>query len=65
MILPYDEKSAEASSLIESSLRKSGEMIGTADILIAGIMKANGVKSIITTNVKHFNKIEGIEVMTY
>ena len=34
LILPYDEKSAEASSLIESSLRKSGEMIGTADILI-------------------------------
>jgi len=65
IILPFDEKSAEESAIIESNLRNSGEMIGTADILIAGIMKANGIKSILTNNFKHFEKIEGIDVISY
>ena len=65
LILPFDEKSAEESAIIESKLRKNGNLIGTADILIARIMKANGIKMIVTNNIKHFEQIEDIKILTY
>ena len=65
IVLPFDNLAAEESALIENKLRTTGELIGTADILIAGIMKRNGIKEIITRNTKHFEKIEGIEITSY
>lgn len=64
-ILSFDQKSAEESAIIEGNLRKEGNFIGTADILIAGIMKSNGIKTIVTNNSKHFEKIEDLEILTY
>ena len=65
LILSFDEKSAEQSAIIESNLRKNGKFIGTADILIAGIMKANGINTIVTNNSKHFERIDELEILNY
>jgi predicted nucleic acid-binding protein len=65
VVVPFDNVSAEESAIIENNLRSAGELIGTADILIAGIMKRNGIKEIITRNTKHFEKIEGIQARGY
>ena len=46
-------------------LKKKGKTIETFDCVIAGIYLANGVKKIITKNRKHFEAIEGIEVLSY
>lgn len=40
-------------------------MIGRFDSMIAGILLANGVDKIITKNVKHFEKIKGLRVISY
>lgn len=65
IILSFDQKSAEESTLIENNLRKQGYFIGTADILIAGTMKSNGIKRIVTNDSKHFEKIADLEILTY
>ena len=65
IVFPFDIKSAEESSKIENKLRISGELIGTADILIAGTMIANDIDTILTRNYKHFEKIKGITVQIY
>lgn len=65
LILSFDTKSAEQSAIIENRLRKSGKYIGGADILIAGTMIAYNISTIVTKNVKHFNRIPNITVETY
>ena len=55
------EKAAEIYDLLESK----GDLIDDNDILIAGIMLSNGITKIITRNIKHFEKIEKIEIIKY
>ena len=50
---------------IFSKLSKKGSMIEQNDCLIVAIMLVNGCDKILTNNIKHFSKIEGIEVITY
>lgn len=50
---------------IDKELRKKGAIIDPFDCVIAGIFLQNGVKKIITRNVKHFSRIKEIEVITY
>ena len=50
---------------IANSLRKKGETIDPFDCAIAGILIQNGVKKIITRNIKHFSKIKGLDVISY
>lgn len=64
-IVPFDEMSAEKSAEIEARLRTMGDLIGTADILIAGVMITNGISKIVTNNKKHFSRVEGLEVISY
>jgi len=55
------EKAAEICELLESR----GQLIDDNDFLIIGIMLSNGINQIITKNIKHFEKIEEINVINY
>jgi len=46
-------------------LKKKGKIIEDTDCLIAGILLNNGVNKIITKNVKHFQEINGLKVISY
>lgn len=58
-------KEAEKAAKIYDVLESKGQRIDDNDILIAGIMITNGIKRIITKNIKHFEMIEGIELIQY
>ena len=58
-------KEAEKAAEIYDILDSQGQKIDDNDILIAGIMLTNGIKEIITKNVSHFERIEGIDVIKY
>jgi len=56
-------KEAEKAAEIYDILESKGQIIDDNDILIAGIMLSNGIKQIITGNISHFEKIDGIEII--
>lgn len=58
-------KEAETAAKIYDILESQGQIIDDNDVLIAGIMLSNGIKKIITKNIEHFNRIEGLELITY
>ncbi|MHA1150262.1 MAG: type II toxin-antitoxin system VapC family toxin [Promethearchaeota archaeon] len=58
-------KEAEKAAKIYDILESQGNKIDDNDIIIAGIMLSNGINKIITRNVKHFEKIEGLQLITY
>ena len=58
-------KEAEKSAEIYDKLESQGQMVDDNDILIAGIMRTNGIKKLITRNIKHFERIDGIELIKY
>jgi len=58
-------KEAEKAAEIYDVLESQGKAIDDNDILIAGIMLTNGIKKLITKNVRHFERIEEIEFITY
>lgn len=58
-------KEAEKAAKIYDVLESKGQRIDDNDILIAGIMLSNGIKRIITNNIKHFEMIEDIELIQY
>ncbi len=64
-IFPLGVKEAEKAAKIYDILESKGQIIDDNDILIAGIMLTNGIKKIITKNVRHFERIEGIEIINY
>jgi predicted nucleic acid-binding protein len=55
---------ARIGSRIRRNLRQRGEMIGDFDILIAATALSAG-RSLVTDNVRHFNRIEGLVVEGY
>ena len=65
VILEFDLAAANRSAVIEADLRAKGEMIGGADILIAGTMISRGISTIVTRNVRHFEKIPQINIQTW
>jgi tRNA(fMet)-specific endonuclease VapC len=58
-------KEAERAAEIYDILDSQGQRIDDNDILIAGIMLTNGIKEIITRNISHFERIEGISIIKY
>ena len=64
-VLPLDDLGIVRAAEISGTLMRKGETIDDCDCLIAGIALSKGVKTIITRNKKHFNKIKGIKVETY
>lgn len=65
IVLEFDLDAAGRSAQLEADLRKKGELIGSADILIVGTMLSRGIRTIVTKNTKHFNKISEIQVQTW
>lgn len=63
-VLPLDEESAILAGEIEAFLVLSGQTIGLSDIMIGAIAKKHGEK-LITRNIKHFERIKGLEVEGY
>lgn len=53
------------SAKIFANLIKQGKVIELNDCFIAATMIVSGCNKIITKNVKHFSRIEGIEVIPY
>ena len=56
---------SEEAAKIYDELNAKGDLIDDNDILIAGIMKKNGISKIITRNPVHFNKISNLEAIEY
>ena len=61
-VVPLDRGAAEASAVVRQELTKSGNTIGMADSLIAGIALANGLP-LFTRNRKHFERVEGLQLL--
>ena len=63
--LSLDKIAIKKAAYIFWSLKRKGQEIGQFDCLIAGIFLANGITKIITRNKKHFDKIPGLQVISY
>ena len=59
--LELDDAAADAASEIRRSLDRSGNSIGMADSLIAGIVKSND-GTLLTRNRRHFERVPGIRL---
>ncbi|MFO8020225.1 MAG: type II toxin-antitoxin system VapC family toxin [Promethearchaeia archaeon] len=64
-VFPLGFKEAKMAAKIYDDLESKGQIVDDNDILIAGIMVTNGVKKLITKNKRHFEKINGIKVLSY
>ena len=64
VILSFDKESAILAGEIEAFLVLAGEAIEDKDIMIGAIAKSNREK-LLTKNVKHFQRIRGLEVEGY
>ncbi len=64
VLIDIDRNIALEGSKIYSSLIKRGEEIELNDCLIAASALIYGINEIVTRNIKHFQKIEGIRAVT-
>ncbi len=62
-VFPFEEKHAETSAEIYNELKKSGNLIGNQDILIAGICITHDIP-IITRNTDHFSRISRLRIFS-
>ena len=61
--IQFDGRAAFKSSEIYHKLSGKGQKIEIFDCMIAGSMIINGVRKIITNNVKHYSKILELEII--
>ncbi len=59
-LLPFDLEACVEAGRIAGTLREKGEGLEIRDALIAGITKRHG-ETLITRNVKHFKRVEGLK----
>lgn len=64
-VLSFGRGEAIEAAKILGNLYTMGKPIEFRDGLIAGIALSNGIKKVLTRNIDHFNRIEGIEVISY
>lgn len=64
-VLGFDSQCGRSAAMLLNELREKGIEINQNDCLIVSIMKKYGCEKIITLNKKHYNRVEGIEVLTY
>lgn len=60
----FDIPSSKVAGKIHSTLRKDGKIIDPEDSMIAGIAKLNN-ETLLTRNIKHFERIEDLKVESY
>ncbi|MBI2529624.1 MAG: type II toxin-antitoxin system VapC family toxin [Candidatus Diapherotrites archaeon] len=63
-VLNLDYNSCELFGRIKSRLKKSGNIVGDLDLIIASIALSNGF-ALTTNNISHFQKIEELKVENY
>lgn len=64
-VLPLDRKASIKAGEIAAKLIKEGKKIEETDCLIAAIAIINGINKIVTANKSHYERIKGIEVISY
>lgn len=64
-VLPLNDSGIIRSAEISGDLQKKGRPISDIDCLTAGIALSSGADTIITRNVKHFERIQNIKVESY
>ncbi len=64
-VLPLNRKATIRSAEFTGSLAKEGKTIGELDCLIAGIALEHGITTILTKNKDHFERIPGVQVLSY
>jgi len=64
-VLPLDDSAVIKSAEISARLAKKGQIISDCDCLTAGIALSNGVRKIVTRNIKHFRRIKDVDVEKY
>ncbi|MBI2671328.1 PIN domain-containing protein [Candidatus Woesearchaeota archaeon] len=57
--------SCKEASKIYWNLKKEGKTIDKVDCIIASLFSTNGIKKILTRNVKHFERIKQLSVINY
>ncbi len=62
-VLPLGEEEARAAAGVRRKLEDGGQSIGAADSLIAGICLSRRAM-LLTRNVKHFQRVEGLKLAT-
>lgn len=62
-VLPFGEKEAEEASEIEKAIHGKGLTIDIDDLLIGATAKTNG--TILISNDRDYQKIEGLKLLTY
>lgn len=60
-VLPFDDGAAVEYGKIQADLQRKGTPIGTADALIAGHARAEGL-ILVTNNVREFARVSGLTV---
>ena len=63
-ILFPDKSTSEGYGQLKADLAKIGKLIPDNDIWIAATAREHGLP-VVTRNVRHFQNIEGVEVVTY
>lgn len=64
-VMPFENGCGALAAKSLASLARRGGVIGQNDALIAATILNGGCQEIITRNVKHFSKIDGIRVRAY
>jgi predicted nucleic acid-binding protein len=62
-MLNTDEDSMEIAGKIIAGLERDGNMMDIRDLLIASIALVNGF-GVLTNNIRHFNKIKHLKVIS-
>lgn len=64
-VLPLDDNSLIKSAEISAGLIKKGKSIPDCDCMIAGIALSQNINKIVTKNIKHFKRVQGLKLETY
>jgi tRNA(fMet)-specific endonuclease VapC len=60
-VIPFDTDAARHAGNIAANLSRTGQRIGSNDILIAATARARGLV-LVTRNLREFNRVEGLRV---
>ena len=64
-LISFTRESSKKAARLFKAFQQNGKDIGKFDCIIAGILLENGINKIITKNARHFERIKGIEVISY
>ncbi|WP_246999615.1 PIN domain-containing protein [Halosolutus gelatinilyticus] len=62
--VPFDRECATVAGEINATLRRDGAPIEDADVMIAATARVHDVP-VVTNTVDHFERVDGLEILTY